>query len=395
MSRKLPVAKVSAKGAKSLRRGNPWCYRTELQEPPDVRDQRGAIVDVVDPQGNPVGQALYARSSPLSLRLLTRQSSSELKLDDAFFEARLKSALTRRSSLGSRDGYRLVHGESDLLPGLLVDRYGNGLTLQTLSEGMDARKEQLARALAKLTGATHVACRDDHSGRDFEKLPREKRLLVGEGSARFQFHEGANVYEVDLLEDMKTGAFLDQVDNHVRAGELASGEALDTFSYHGGFALALATRCKSVLAIEQDEAAAARAKENAAKNGRGNVAVQQGNAFDVLHGFDKEGRKFDTVVLDPPAFAKRKEGLSSALRAYRELNYRALRLLRPDGLFVTCSCSGKVSRDEFEEMVLEAAGDAKRTLALLERRGAGIDHPPLVTLPETEYLKVHFYRVLS
>jgi 23S rRNA (cytosine1962-C5)-methyltransferase len=391
---KVPVARVTQKGAQRLRRGNPWCYRTELMDPPHVQGP-GQVVDVVDVQGNPVGQALYAVKSPLALRLLTREPSSQLRVDDAFFVARLEAALQRRAVLSGRDAHRLVHGESDLMPGLLVDRFGEGLSLQTLSEGMDARKEQLAAALQRLTSARVVVCRDDHSGRDFEQLPREKRLLRGAGPTRVQYHEGENLYEVDLLEDMKTGGFLDQVDNHLRAGELARGEALDTFSYHGGFALALARTCKSVLAVEQDPQAAARAAENAARNGRANVKVQQGNAFDVLRAFEKDGRRFDTVVLDPPAFAKRKEGLKTALRAYRELNLRAFKLLRPGGLLVTCSCSGKLARQAFEEMVAEAAGDAKRPVALLERRGAGMDHPPLVGLPETEYLKTDYYRVLA
>ncbi|MBM4378393.1 MAG: class I SAM-dependent rRNA methyltransferase [Deltaproteobacteria bacterium] len=389
-----PVARVTQKGAQRLRRGNPWCYRTELMDPPHVRGP-GQVVDVVDAQGNPVGQALYARASPLALRLLTREPSSACRVDDAFFESRLEAALSRRAVLSGRDAFRLVHGESDLLPGLLVDRFGQGLSVQTLSEGMDARKAQLAAALKRLTGAQVVVCRDDHSGRDFEQLPREKRLLAGEGSTRVRYHEGENAYEVDLLEDMKTGGFLDQVDNHLRAGELARGEALDTFSYHGGFALALARTCRNVLAVEQDAQAAARAAENARRNGRASVSVQQGNAFDVLRAFEKEGRRFDTVVLDPPAFAKRKEGLKTALRAYRELNLRAFKLLRAGGLLVTCSCSGKVTRQAFEEMVAEAAGDARRPVALLERRGAGMDHPPLVGLPETEYLKTDYYRVLA
>ncbi|MFL5319138.1 MAG: class I SAM-dependent rRNA methyltransferase, partial [Myxococcaceae bacterium] len=190
---KRSVAKVSLKGAKSLRAGNPWCYRTELLEPPEV-GVAGAVVDVVDPQGNPIGQAFYARKSPLALRLLTRKSSQDERVDDAFFEARLKAALDRRQSLSQRDAYRLVHGESDLLPGLLVDKYGTGLSIQTLSEGMDARKESLGKALAKLTSATHVVCRDDHSGRDFEQLPREKKLLIGTAPAKATFHEGQNRY---------------------------------------------------------------------------------------------------------------------------------------------------------------------------------------------------------
>ncbi|RKG89391.1 class I SAM-dependent rRNA methyltransferase, partial [Corallococcus terminator] len=299
-----------------------------------------------------------------------------------------------RAVLPGRDGLRLVHGEADLLPGFFVDRYGPGLTIQTLSEGMDARKEMLARALVKLTGATHVVCRDDASGRDFESLPREVRLLHGEGDARFSYHEGDNRFDVDLTGDMKTGAFLDQVDNHLRAGELGRGDALDCFSYHGGFALALAKHCTSVLAVEQDAKAAARAKANADANGRANVKVENANAFDVLRRFDQEGRRFDTIVLDPPGLAKRREGLATALRAYHELNLRALRCLKPDGLLVTCSCSGKLDREGFESMVLDAAVDAKRPVQILERRGAGLDHPVLAGLAETEYLKALYVRAL-
>ncbi|RKH03255.1 class I SAM-dependent rRNA methyltransferase [Corallococcus sp. CA047B] len=389
----LPTARVSLKGAKTLRRGSPWLYRTELMEPPTT-DTPGAVVAVVDPQGNPIGQALYARRSPLAIRLLTRKSPAEEKVDDAFFIRRVEAALARRAVLPGRDGLRLVHGEADQLPGFFVDRYGPGLTIQTLSEGMDARKEMLARALVKMTGATHVVCRDDASGRDFESLPREVRLLHGEGDARFSYHEGENRFDVDLLGDMKTGAFLDQVDNHLRAGELGRGDALDCFSYHGGFALALAKHCTSVLAVEQDAKAAARAQANAAANGRSNVKVENGNAFDVLRRFDQEGRRFDTIVLDPPGLAKRREGLATALRAYHELNLRALRCLKPDGLLVTCSCSGKLDRQGFESMVLDAAADAKRPVQILERRGAGLDHPVLAGLAETEYLKALYVRAL-
>ncbi|RKH37685.1 class I SAM-dependent rRNA methyltransferase [Corallococcus sicarius] len=389
----LPTARVSLKGAKTLRRGTPWLYRTELMEPP-ATDTPGAVVAVVDPQGNPIGQALYARRSPLALRLLTRKSPAEEKVDDAFFRRRVEAALARRAVLPGRDGLRLVHGEADLLPGFFVDRYGPGLTIQTLSEGMDARKEMLARVLVEKTGATHVVCRDDASGRDFENLPREVRLLHGQGDARFSYHEGENRFEVDLLGDMKTGAFLDQVDNHLRAGELGRGDALDCFSYHGGFALALAKHCTSVLAVEQDAKAAARAKSNADANGRANVQVENANAFDVLRRFDQEGRRFDTIVLDPPGLAKRREGLATALRAYHELNLRALRCLKPDGLLVTCSCSGKLDREGFESMVLDAAVDAKRPVQILERRGAGLDHPVLAGLLETEYLKALYVRAL-
>jgi 23S rRNA (cytosine1962-C5)-methyltransferase len=371
----------------------PWCWRTDVLEPPSTQSP-GAVVSVVDPGGNAVGQALYARTSPLALRLLTRRSAEEEPVDEAFFRRRLQASLKRRAALGPRGAMRLVHGESDLLPGLVVDQYRSALVLQTLSEGMDAREELLARLLVELTGASRVIARDDGSGRDFEGLPREVRSLFGQGDAVADFQEGDNSFRVDLLHDMKTGSFLDQADNHLRAGQLGRGRALDCFSYHGGFALALASGCDEVLAVEQDALAAERLRENAARNGRTRVRVETANAFDVLHDFDRSGERFDTVVLDPPGLAKRTKGPDAAMRAYRELNVRALRLLRPDGLLVTCSCSGKVSAEAFEAMLLGASEDVRRPVQILERRGPGPDHPALGGLPETEYLKAFFLRAL-
>jgi len=386
-------AVVSAQAARALRHLRPWCWRTDLLEPPED-PAAGALVTVVDPSGHGVGQALYARRSPLALRLLTRRGPDEERIDDGFFERRLASALRRREVLGPRDAVRLVHAESDLLPGLIVDRYRDALVLQSLSEGMDAREELLARLLVQLTGAGRVVARDDGSGRDFEGLPREVRWLSGGSDAGVDFREGANTFRVDLAADMKTGAFLDQADNRLRAGELGSGRALDCFSYHGGFALALAVRSQEVVAVEQDAVAADRIRENAQRNGRANVRVETANAFDVLHALDRDGERFDTVVLDPPGLAKRAKGAGTAMRAYRELNVRALRLLRPDGLLVTCSCSGKVTAEAFEEMLLGAADDVRRPVQILERRGPGPDHPALAGLPETEYLKAFFVRAL-
>jgi len=360
-------------------------------EPPDAPG--GAVVAVVDPRGQPAGQALWAARSPLALRLLTRRPPADERVDAGWFRARLEASIARRAPLG-REALRLVHAESDGLPGLLVDRYRDRLVLQTLSEGMDAQKEALGAALAELTGAVQVVCRDDGSGRDFEQLPRESRVLRGPPDTEAEWREGENVFRADLLRDMKTGAFLDQAENHLRAGELGRGRALDAFSYHGGFALALAGRCDSVLALEQDPAAAARLAENVRLNGRRNVEAREANAFDVLHQLDRDGERFDTVVLDPPGLAKRKEGPRTALRAYRELNVRALRLLRAGGLLVTCSCSGKVKPPDFEEMLLGAADDVRRPIQILERRGPAADHPALGGLPETEYLKAFFVRPL-
>lgn len=389
-----PLVTVSANGAKSLRKGYPWCYRTEVTHWPKESLAPGAIVDVVDPQRNPIGQAFVSSRSPLALRLVSKKLGRDETLNTEFFKAHLAAAWKRRESLFKRDAFRVVHGEADLLPGLFVDRYGDALSLQTLSEGANQRKEQWAKLLLEVTGLKTVVCRDDASGRDWEGLPREKKVLLGAGPTKVAYHEGENRFEIDLLEDAKTGSFLDQVDNHVRAGELGGGEALDTFSYHGGFALGLSRRCSTVLAVEQDEAAANRARHNVELNGRKNVTIQHGNAFDVLRTFADEGRTFDTVVIDPPGLAKRKEGLQTARRAYHELNVRAFKLLKPDGLLVSCSCSGKVNRAMFEELLLEAAADAKRSVQIIERRGAGIDHPALAALPETEYLKAWFLRVL-
>ncbi len=386
-----PTVRVSADAARALRHLRPWVWRKDVLEPPAAPG--GWVVAVVDPRGQPAGQALWAEKSPLALRLLTRRPPSEEPVDAAWFRGRLQASIARRTSFG-RESLRLVHGEADGLPGLFVDRYRDRLVLQTLSEGMDTRKEMLAALLEELTSAVQVVCRDDGSGRDFEQLPRESRVLRGQRETEAEWREGENVLRTDLLHGMKTGAFLDQAENHLRAGELGRGRALDAFSYHGGFALALSPRCDSVLALEQDPAAVARLRENVQRNGRRNVEVREANAFDVLHQLDRDGERFDTVVLDPPGLAKRKEGPRTAMRAYRELNVRALRLLRPGGLLVTCSCSGKVKPPDFEEMLLGAADDVRRPIQILERRGPAADHPSLGGLPETEYLKAFFVRPL-
>jgi len=386
----VPTVRVSADAARALRHVRPWVWRKDVLDPPAAPG--GWVVAVVDPRGQPAGQALWAERSPLALRLLTRRPPSEEPVDAVWFKTRLQAAIARRATMG-REALRLVHAEADGLPGLFVDRYRDRLVVQTLSEGMDTRKEALAATLEELTGAVQVVCRDDGSGRDFEQLPRETRVLRGVRDTEAEWREGDSVFRTDLLKDMKTGAFLDQAENHLRAGELGRGRALDAFSYHGGFALALAARCDSVLALEQDPAAAARLAENVRRNGRRNVEVREANAFDVLHQLDR-GERFDSVVLDPPGLAKRKEGPRTAMRAYRELNVRALRLLRPGGLLVTCSCSGKVKPPDFEEMLLGAADDVRRPIQILERRGPASDHPALGGLPETEYLKAFFLRPL-
>ncbi len=381
-----PTVTVSQKGAARARAGHPWIFRGDVtQAPPGLIS--GAEVRIADARTNFIARGFWAAKSPIALRVLSRTDSA---LDEELLSTRIRRAFERRRALFPKaDAFRVVHGEADLLPGYFADLYGGIAAVQHLSEWAEARREQLARLLVEVTSARAVVARDDGSARDFEQLPRRAEPLFG-ADFRAEYHEGEVALEVDLLADHKTGGYLDQRENHLRAGELARGLALDAFCYHGGFALQLARKAAHVLAIDQDAAAVQRTRKNAEKNGLSNLEVRAQNAVEALRALDQEGRKFDTIVLDPPAFAKRKEGVDGALRAYREINYRAVRLLAPGGLLVTCSCSGRVTPELFGEVVAWAAQEAKRPLQLLERRGAARDHPPLVGVPETEYLKAFF-----
>lgn len=385
----LPVCAVNKAAARRLRSGHPWAWRQEVVRPAEA--EGGSVVRVTDERGNLVGSAFWAANSPLAIRLLSREDH----FDPRTLADRALAALDRRRRLFPRaDAFRVVHGEADLLPGFFVDRYGDGLAFQLLAEGAERHFEPVREALVDALQPRVVVLRNDTSARSFEGLERFTRQLAGE-DPRCRYHEGENLFEVDLIGERKTGAFLDQQENHLRAAEYARGEALDTFTYHGGFALSLARRAETVLALDQDEVAAGTAQANADRNGLKNVTVRAENAFDALHGFDREGRRFDTIVIDPPAFAKRKEGLATATRAYRELNLRGLRILNPGGVLISCSCSGKLRPDAFEEMLLDAARDARRAVQILERRGAGRDHPALAGLPETEYLKCFVLQVVD
>jgi 23S rRNA (cytosine1962-C5)-methyltransferase len=377
---------VAPRGAARARAGHPWIFRSDIASAPELAS--GADVRVTDARGNFIGRAFWAVSSPIALRMASRKDAP---LDEQFLRQRLTRALARRRALfPGADAFRVLHGEADLLPGYFADLYGDVIAVQHLAEWAEARRETLARLLAELTGARAVVARDDGSSRDFEQLPRRSDVLIGAAPLVARYREGEIQYEVDLQADHKTGGYLDQRENHLRAGELARGRALDAFCYHGGFALQLARRADSVLAIDQDAAAVARVQSNAALNGLRKVEARAANAIEQLRALDKEGQKFDVVVLDPPAFAKRKDGLEAALRVYKEINYRAVRLLEPGGLLITCSCSGRVTPELFGEVVAWAAQEAKRPLQLLERRGAGRDHPVLVGVPETDYLKAWF-----
>jgi len=268
--------------------------------------------------------------------------------------------------------------------------------VQTTSVAMDVHRAEIASMLERLLGVRLVLSRDDGSARDFEGLPRQKAILAGGGATEVEYRLGANRLVADLFADSKTGGFLDQADNHAVVAGLApeGARCLDAFTYHGGFALALARKGGAVLANDEDAQAVARTRANAERNGLGKVTVRHSNAFDLLRSLEAEKQTFDVVVLDPPAFAKRKSGDTAADRAYREVILRGLRLTTPDGLAVACSCSGRVSREHFDQLIADAAADAGRSVQILARMGAGRDHPELVGVPETGHLKCWVLRVL-
>jgi 23S rRNA (cytosine1962-C5)-methyltransferase len=385
----VPSVTITSKGAARARGGHPWIFRSDVASAAATLAS-GAEVRMVDARGNFIARGFWALKSPIALRVLSRRDEA---LDEAFLRERLQHAWDRRRALfPGADAVRVVHGEADLLPGYFADLYGGVLSVQHLAAWAEAHRAVLARLLSEVTSARAVVFRDDGSSRDFEGLPRHKGVLLGEAPGELGYHEGEIALTVDLLADHKTGGYLDQRENHLLAGQLARGRALDAFCYHGGFALQLAKKCDSVLAIDQDAAAVRRTRENAEKNGLKNIEVRAANAVEQLRALDKEGQKFDVVVLDPPAFAKRKDGLEAAIRAYKEINYRGARLLAPGGLLVTCSCSGKLTGALFGEVIEWAAQEAKRPLQLVERRGASRDHPVLIGVPETEYLKTWFLR---
>jgi 23S rRNA (cytosine1962-C5)-methyltransferase len=408
-----PTVKVGPRGRARLAAGHAWVYRQDVLAGPatDARQGGPAIVLVTDERKRPLALATWAAEAPIALRVLqplpaTRgeaaaiRSTGEGPLPDflELIEARFDRALAFRRGLGlDRDAFRAVHAESDGLPGLIVDVYADAAVVQTTSVAMDAHKRAIAERAAKKLGARLVVSRDDGSARDFEGLPRQAEIIVGSGSATVAYRLGPNRLVADLLADSKTGGFLDQADNHALVAALAppSARCLDAFTYHGGFALALARKGGPVLATDEDKAAVERARANAARNQLDNLTVRQANAFDLLRSREASGERYDVVVLDPPAFAKRRSGDLAAERAYREIILRGLRLAAPSGLVVACSCSGRVSRAHFDEIVAAAATDSGRQVQILARQGAGRDHPELAGVPETGHLKCWILRAIA
>ena len=396
-----PRAVVSARGAARLRAGHPWIYRDDVARGParDAGDGGPSLVAIEDGRGKPLGTATWAARARLALRVVARAPEPAPRDLVELVAARLDRALERRLAMGlDRDAYRVVHAESDGLPGLVVDRYADAAVIQTTSVAMDAARAAIAELVRARLDARVVVCRDDGSARDFEELPRFAGVLAGAGPTRVVYRLGENRLEADLLADGKTGGFLDQADNHAALAALAppGARALDAFTYHGGFALALACKGGAVRAVDESADAVARAAANAKRNGLDNLTVERANAFDLLRALEGRGESFDVVVLDPPALAKRggAASLATAARAYKELVLRGARLTRPGGLLCACSCSGRVTRAHWEEICADALADAGRAAHVLARAGAGRDHPELAGVPETGHLKVWTFRML-
>jgi len=386
-----PQVTLNAKGEARVRGGHPWVYRSDVA---DVRDvEPGCVVDVLGPRQRRLGRALFSDQSQITIRMLTRDDTP---VDEAFWRGRLERAIAFRATLGlDATAYRLVHGESDLLPSLVVDRYDQYLVMQTLSQGMDRIAGMLASLLAEITDAAGVLARNDPKVRRLEGLEQTVEVLHGEVPETIEVREAGVTYQVDPRHGQKTGLFLDQRENREAALRYAHGRLLDCFSYQGGFALALAPACDTVEALDVSADSVARITANAAANGRTNVTAREANVFDELRQLERDGTRYDTIVLDPPAFAKNKAAIANALAGYKEINLRALRLLNPGGYLVTCSCSYNVDEAMFAQAVYEASADAHVPVTVVEKRMQGRDHPVLLGVPETYYLKCLILRKVA
>ena len=385
----IPTVSISSRGEDRLRSGHPWIYRTDVA---DARAAAGEIVQVRSARGRTLGSALFSDRSQITLRML---AYGDEIADATLVRRRIDAALAFRASLGiDATAYRLVHGEADLLPSLVVDRYGDYVVVQALSQGMDRLLPTVVSALADALQPRGILARNDPRARSLEGLEQRVDVLAGEIPETVTVTEAGIVYDVDLRRGQKTGLFLDQRENRIAAAAYARGRMLDCFSYNGGFALVMGRRCDEVIAFDVSDEAIARVAKNAARNGV-KVDARVGNVFDELRGLERLGERFDTIVLDPPAFAKNKASIANARAGYKEINLRALKLLRPGGTLVTCSCSYNVNEAAFAEIVFDASVDAQTHVTVVEKRMQGRDHPVLLGVPETYYLKCFILRKLA
>jgi len=370
--------------------GHLWIYASDVTDRGEA--QPGDAAKILDWKGRALGTAHYSSTSQICLRFLSGQVEA---IDSEFFLRRLAAAREHRQRVVSgTEAYRLVHAEGDLLPALIVDRYGDYLVIQTLDQGMDRAKGDIVGALKRLFAPRGIVERNDAAVRKREDLPLQTGVLAGDAPDQVQVRMNDLQFTVDLLGGQKTGLYLDQRENYLAAMRYARGQALDCFTFSGGFALQLAARCEAVEAVDSSPAALALAEANRRLNHIENVTFREANVFDLLSGYLAGGRRFSTIVLDPPGFARSRQALAAATRGYKEINYRSLRLLEPGGVLVTCSCSQHLSEAEFLEIVASAALDAGRRLRVLERRTQARDHPILLTVPETHYLKCLILEVL-
>jgi 23S rRNA (cytosine1962-C5)-methyltransferase len=387
----LPAVRVNRKAALRVESGHPWIFASDIVD-------RGAAcsgdaVRVVDPKGRNLGTAHYSSTSQITLRLLATGVEA---IDLAFLRRRIAAAEAyRKLVVDNSDAYRLVHAEGDLLPGLIVDRYGDYFVMQLLNQGMDRLAEQIVNVLEEQFSPGGIVARNDVPMRAKENLPVEVKSLSGEIPDRVSIHMNGLVWDADLQGGQKTGIFLDQRENYLAAKQYARGRALDCFTATGGFALHLAGACESVEGIDSSESTLETARANAQKNGIANVEFRKADVLDYLPGLVAAHKRYDIVVVDPPAFTKSRGALEGAARGYKEINLRALRLLGPDGVLVSCSCSHHMSEAHLLEIVAAAALDCGKRLRVMERRTQSRDHPILLTVPETHYLKCLIFQVFG
>lgn len=385
-----PTVKLTARGALRLQARHPWVYRSDVDAGAANDLPPGSLVRVQDPSGKFLGTALYSSSSQIAIRMISHAPVPDLT---ALIADRIRASVAYRKSLvQNTNAYRVVFSEADFLPGLIIDRYNDVVSLQILTQAMDSApvREAIVKTLKAEFQPAGIVERVEPRIRDLEQLPpRSSGLLAGDKTATEIEMNGVK-FVYDGLEGQKTGAFLDQRENYAAAARYGHGEALDAFCYQGAFALHLAlepsSRCSSVIGVDSSRPALEIADRNAALNGR-DLEWIEANAFDLLRDFSAANRRFDTIVLDPPAFAKSKRDLEKAFAGYKELNLRAMKMLRPGGILVTCSCSFHVGQADFLKVVASAAQDAHRSMRVIEVRGAAKDHPVLLNVPETHYLQ--------
>ena len=381
---------ISPRGVERIRAGHLWIYKSDVRE---AHAEPGAIVRVTDERARFHGWAFYSDKSQISIRLLTREDAP---VGREFFIERLRQAADyRKRVVENSEAYRLVYSEGDLLPSIIIDRYGDYLVLQTLSQGAERVKSLLVELLVELFAPKGILERNDPRVRLLEGLDQRIGVLHGDVPPEIVVRENGVSFLSDLAKGQKTGSFLDQRENHLAARRYASGNVLDCFSYHGGFALTIADRCEHVESVEMAPAAIEIARRNRQLNSTSNVTFREGNTFDVLKEYYEVDRRFQMVILDPPAFAKNRDSVAAAHRGYKEINFRAMKLLDPGGFLLTCSCSYHITEPLFLQILAESAIDARRNITVCERRTQAQDHPILLTMPETHYLKCMIVRILD